>query len=318
LDTKEFFSPRFHYTFGPHEPATLARSGADLVVICPDSDNELSDGTLLRVDQRAQGPGLFEGNPMAGPIQVENAQPGDVIGVEIQRIELDRATGQTGLAPGHGLLPVHLASRPGKDGPAPQIPRLLYRWSIDAQCGMAELINPIGDKPVRVKLDPFIGCIGVCPKWGQSISTLFAGTFGGNMDVPAIKPGATLYLPVYQPGGLLMMGDIHAAQGHGEIIGGAIETSGRIHVRIHLHKHWSIESPRVRDAHRLYAIASDGDLRTAIQHAYAGLLDWLGEDEFGLHRFDAFNLVSQTGGVLIGNLVTSPYSVAAYVPVDAL
>lgn len=315
---REFLSRRFYYTFGPHEPAITVAAGTELCVICPDSDNELSDGSLLRSDQRQQGPGLFEGNPMAGPIHVEGARSGDAIAVEILGIELDRATGQTGLAPGHGLLPAHLLSRPKSDRPAENIPTHLYRWSIDAPSGIARLLNPLGRRDVQVKLDPFVGCIGVCPAWGQQISTLFAGTFGGNMDLPALRRGATITLPVFQPGGLLFMGDIHAAQGHGEIIGGAIETSGRIRCRIDLIKGLSTAAPRLCDAQRLFAIASDGDLRTAVQHAYAHLLDILESPPQTLNRFDAYNLISQTGGVLLGNLITSPYTVAAYVSHDAL
>lgn len=315
---REFVSQRFYYTFGPHEPAISVASGTELCVVCPDSDNELADGTLLRAEQRQKGPGLFEGNPMAGPVYVEGAQTGDAIAVTILDIELDRATGQTGLAPGHGLLPMHLLSRARDDRPAELIPRHLYRWSIDTKQRLARLINPLGGRPMTVKLDPFVGCIGVCPPWGQQISTLFAGVFGGNMDVPAMRPGATLELPVFRDGGLLMMGDIHAAQGHGEIIGGAIETSGKIRCRIDLLKGARIASPRLHDGSALYAIASDGDLRASIQQAYAYLLDVLEAPPYAQHRFDAYNLLSQCGGVVLGNLVTSPYTAAAYLPLHAL
>lgn len=319
---REFLSPRFWYTFGPHLPAITVVSGSELNVICPDSDNRMSDGTLLRDDQRqSAADGAFAGNPMAGPIAVEGAESGDTIAVEILDITLDRADGQTGLTPGHGLLPMHALAPPSVDGPAGAgIPSHLYRWSIDAVEGVARLRNPLGDWPITVPLDPFVGCIGVCPRWGQSISTLFAGSFGGNMDVPAVRPGATLYLPVWREGGLLMMGDIHAAQGHGEIIGGAIETSGAIHCRVTLIKDraTTIDLPRVHDGKQLLTIASDGDLRAAVQQAYAQLIDWLASDEFGLNRFDAYNLVSQTGSTILGNLVTTPYTVAASVPLDVL
>ncbi len=319
MEPQPFLSQRFHYTFGPHAPTLRIAPGATLRVICPDSDNELGDGQLLRPDQRQrfEGGALFEGNPMAGPIFVEGAEPGDSLHVRIERIHLDRATGQTGLAPGHGLLPSHLLVPPGgRSEPAP-VPRHLYRWQIDQADGVAKLLNPLGDRPIVVDLNPFVGCIGVCPRWGQSVSTLYSGSHGGNMDIPLLRAGATIELPVFHEGGLLMMGDVHAAQGEGEIIGGAIETSGQIDCRITLEKQTKLKAPRVRDVLQLAAIGIDGDVRGAIQNAYAHLVDWLARD-YGLNRFDAYHLVSQTAGVMLGGLTIAPYAAAACIPIAVI
>jgi len=255
LAHREFFAARFHYTFGPHEPTLRIDSGTSLRIICPDSDNELADGTLLESGRRHQDSGteLFEGNPVAGPIYVEGAEPGDSLAVRIEEIHLDRTKGQTLLAPGHGLLPIHLLARPREDGSQEAVPKHMYFWEIDPEAWVAALVNPLGDDRMTVPLAPFIGTIGVCPHWGQSISTLLSGAFGGNMDIPAVAPGATIYLPVFRRGGLLMMGDLHAAQGHGEIIGGAIETSGKVDCTIELIKGGRLEAPRLRDAQQLMA-----------------------------------------------------------------
>jgi acetamidase/formamidase len=316
---RDFLSSRFHYTFGPHAPKLTISSGASLRVICPDSDNELADGTPLRPDQRqhAAGTTLFEGNPLAGPIFVKGAAPGDSIAVRIEAVHLDRRTGQTGLAPAHGLLPSHLLVPPPKVGENAAVPRHLYRWEIDPDGHVARLTNPLGTDPIAVPLSPFVGCIGVCPARGQQISTLYSGPFGGNMDIPLIRPDATLELPVYHEGALLMMGDIHAAQGEGEIIGGAIETSGRIDCTITLQKGRAIDAPRLRDPQQLAAIGVDGELRGAVQQAYAHLIGWLAE-EFAMDRFDAYNLVSQVGSLMMGGLTVSPYAVAACCPLAAL
>jgi acetamidase/formamidase len=114
-----------------------------------------------------------------------------------------------------------------------------------------------------------------------------------------------------------MMGDIHGAQGDGEIIGGAIETSGVIDCTIRLLKGKRITNPRVRDPEQIVVIASEGDLRLAIQHAYAGLVEWLASD-FGMNRWDAYNVISQTGRVMLGGVGSSPYAAGAAVPLAAL
>src|SRR4051812_20725200 len=122
----DFFSSRFHYTLGPHAATLRVTSGSTLRIVCPDSDNELSDGTLLSADRRQTDfAGQVQGNPMAGPIFVEGAVPGDSLAVRIEAIELDRATGQTGLAPGHGVLPTDLLL--GSMNASTTVPTHLFR-----------------------------------------------------------------------------------------------------------------------------------------------------------------------------------------------
>jgi len=319
LARQDFFSSRFQYTFGPNEPTLRIASGTSLRVICPDSDNELADNTFLKREQRQQdsGTALFEGNPVAGPIYVEGAVPGDSIAVHIEAIELDRSKGQTLLAAGHGLLPIQLLSRVSETGEHAPVPHRMFYWDIDPEAGIATLTNPFGDDPITVRLDPFIGSIGVCPKWGQSISTLLSGSFGGNLDIPAVRPGATLYLPVFRDGGLLAMGDLHAAQGHGEIIGGGIETSGKVDCTIELIKGRPHTELRLRDSAQLMALGTEGDVNGAVVQAYANLLDWLVKG-FGLNRWDGYNLMSMTGTVMLSNFGLAPYTVAAGIPLDAL
>lgn len=307
-----FQSSRFQYTFGPHAPTLRIHPGTQLRIICPDSDNELSDGSILCPDQRqhADGNELFEGNPMAGPIEIEGATSADSIAIRIDAIELDRTRGQTGLSYGHGLLSAdQLITRPDMEKDI-RIPHHLYEWKIDPAQGVATIVNPLGNRPITVPLAPFVGCIGVCPPWGQSISTLFCGVHGGNMDIPLIRPGTTIELPVFHHGALLMMGDLHAAQGHGEIIGGAIETSGKIDCTINLNRGRRIPSPRLMDDHKIHAIGISADLRDAIRNAYAHLLNWL-VDEFHVNRWDGYNLISQAGTITPGGLGGPIHSVAA-------
>ena len=196
----EFFSPQFHYTFGSHEPLIRIESGDSFCVICPDSDNKLADDTVLPKERRQDGSGndLFEGNPVSGPIFVQGAECGDVLAINIHDIELDRASGQTLLAPGHGLLSsdellqpdeFFSAERGRNDEPVPQH---MYEWSIDPIRQTATIKNPLGDQPIIVPLRPMVGTIGVCPPWGQSLSTLLADVHGGNMDLPILGSGTTI------------------------------------------------------------------------------------------------------------------------------
>lgn len=300
-----FRSPRFHYTFDRHLPTLHIEPPAAVRVICPDSDNVLADGSALPPEARQPGvPEHEQGNPLAGPIHVSGAARGDCIAVHIEHIHLDRREGQTGLAPRHGLIDQDCA------------PCHLYRWDIDLAAGEARLCNPLGDTPIRVPLDPFVGCIATAPEFA-TVRTLFSGNFGGNLDLPMIKPGATVLLPVYHDGGLVMLGDVHAAQGHGEMIGGGIETSGTIDCTIELIRGNPIGSPRIIDRAFLTAVAVEHDLHHAVRRACEHLVDWISLER-RLNRWDVYNLVSQTGSIVMGNLLAAPFPVAARVPLAVL
>ncbi len=250
---------------------------------------------------------------MAGPIEIEGSDAGDCVTVHIESIELDRTKGQTGLAYAHGLLSAdQLIVRADMEA-GQQIPRHLFEWNIDPAQGVATVVNPLGDRPITVPLDPFVGCIGVCPPWGQAISTLFCGVYGGNMDIPLLRPGTTIELPVFRQGALLMMGDLHAAQGHGEIIGGGIETSGKIDCTIDLIRGRLLPAPRLRNERQISAIGVAGELREAVRQAYAHLLNWI-VDEFRFNRWDGYNLISQAGSITLGGLGGPVYAVAAGLP----
>lgn len=317
----EFLSSRFHYSFAAHRPTLTVRPGTSLRVVCPDCDNTMADGTPLSPAQRfVDVPGTLEGNPLAGPIYVEGAEPGDTLSVRIDAIELDREQGLTLLAPRHGLLDDSQVSRPGPvdtNARPADTPRHMYRWRIDTQAGAATMTNPLGGERISVPLDPFIGSIGVSPAGDGRITSLYCGPSGGNFDLPILKPGATMFLPVNQPGALLMMGDLHAAQGHGEAIGGGIETSGKAVCSIGVIKGVGIRHCRVRDAKTLWAIGIHDDLRLAVRAAYAELLDWVAPPG-AVDRYDMYNLLSQTARVVVGNLNGAPYPVAAGVAIDRL
>ncbi|HEX7010091.1 MAG TPA: acetamidase/formamidase family protein, partial [Phycisphaeraceae bacterium] len=283
-----FLSPRFYYTFGPHAPALIVPSGTTLDIACPDSDNAWADGSTLTLHQRQEAAGseLFQGNPLAGPIAVEGVQAGETLAVTIERIILGHQPGQTLLAPGHGAVPSDLLrSSDPTDAP---MPKHLHRWVIAPRSQSATLVNPLGGEPLIVPLRPFVGAIGVCPPWGQAISSLHCGPFGGNLDLPLLAPGVTIDLPVYHAGALLMMGDIHAAQGHGELVGGGIETAGRIVCTVRrVADGRRFDFIRLRHERFVGAVAVEGDLRRAVQCATAHLLDWLSAAG-RVHRWDLY------------------------------
>jgi len=150
-----------------------------------------------------------------------------------------------------------------------------------AERGLASLENaPDGLKNFAVPVRPMLGCVATAPGFGQAgFGTGDSGQgFGGNMDFNEIVEGATVYLPVRQPGALLYVGDGHALQGDGELNGNALETSMDVEFTVQLLPKKSIPGPRVENATHIMAMGLAGSLDDAFKQATAGLGAWLDQD----------------------------------------
>jgi formamidase len=201
---------------------------------------------------------LAANHPLTGPILVKGAQPGDLLQVDILDIEPrpSRRNGFTAILPGFGLLRERF--------PEPY----LVHWRL-AEDGWAESEQIPG---VRIPGAPFCGIIGVAPdpalrleiteretrlgRTGATVAlpeateaipdddriareglrTIPPRENGGNLDVKLLRAGATAFLPVFVEGALFSVGDLHYAQGDGEVCGSAIEMAGRVRLRLDLHK----------------------------------------------------------------------------------
>ncbi|TRO48383.1 acetamidase, partial [Candidatus Bathyarchaeota archaeon] len=169
-------------------------------------------------------------NPVTGPIEVEGAEAGDNLVIEILDIELPDE-GTTAIFPSFGGLEGWLNLME---------PR---RKMCEIREGKVLYVTD-GGKTVELNADPFIGTIGVSPEF-EAITTLSPGRHGGNMDCPDVRPGNTLILPVFRPGALLGLGDVHAVQGDGEVCGVAVEIPAVVTLRLDLQKGRSIGWPRI-------------------------------------------------------------------------
>ena len=207
----------YTYCFS-HPPAARIASGDTVVTKTRDASNDLiqpTDKTTGKLD-------LSRANPQTGPFFVEGAEPGDTLKVHIDKITLNRNWGWGGAMPYFGALAPEFKTMMI----TPPVQDRLYVWKLDARRGVAVLDMPkskIGK--VEVPVRPFFGTIGTAPSGKECISSLVPGAHGANMDFNEVVQGATLYFPVFEPGALFMIGDGHAAQGDGEIMGAAIETS---------------------------------------------------------------------------------------------
>jgi acetamidase/formamidase len=165
---------------------------------------------------------------LTGPIRIDGADPGDVLGIEILQVE-HLGWGWTSVIPGLGFLKDQFRDP------------YLFHWALDP-----EVSRSLG--PAVVPLRPFCGVMGVAPAEDGEFRTRPPGPFGGNMDVRELCAGATLYLPVFNPGALFSAGDAHAAQGDGEVCINGIECPAEVTLRFRVHRHQPLSGPFVESA----------------------------------------------------------------------
>ena len=194
------------------------------------------------------------------------------------------------------------------------VPARRFEWVLDLEANTGTLELPASGKdPVTVELEPMIGRMAVAPDRGEVIWNAAPGNFGGNMDTPEIREGVTVYLPVFEPGAYFYFGDVHGLQGEGEITGTGLETTAEVTFEFDLIKGKSIAWPRIENDEYLMVAGSVRPLMDAFRIAHTEIIFWL-EDDYGLDRWEALQLLSQVGKARIGNVVDPHYTVVAMYP----
>lgn len=185
-------------------------------------------------------------NPATGPIHVEGAEPGDLLKVAVNRIEIDEK-GTVISGEGFGTLGGIL-----KD---------IYTRIVPIRDGKAVFSNEI-----RIPVKPMIGVIGVAPK-DAVVNTGTPGKHGGNMDNTMVGEGAVMYFNVEVPGALFALGDVHAVMGDGEIGVSGLEIPAKVNVTLDVIKGKSVESPMLENDEFWSVVESAETIEEAVQGA---------------------------------------------------
>lgn len=247
---------------------------------------------------------------LTGPIYINGAEPGDVLEVEILEVaprpsanpEYPGRTFGSNAAAWWGFHYNDMIEEPGdrevitiyeldSSGEEDYATALYnYRWT--PQTDPYGVVHEIIDYPgvpvdhdtvdknyevlegVRVPVRPHFGVIGLAPAEADIVDSVPPSYFGGNIDNWRIGEGATMYYPVAVEGGLLSMGDPHAAQGDSELAGTAIETSLTGTIRVTVHKQEDLED-------------------TILEGLYYPLLET--DDEYIVHGFSYANYLADLG-----------------------
>ena len=226
------------------------------------SHNQVVPGTTIeqikktRTDFPGRGP-----HTLTGPIYIEEAQPGDVLKVTLNKI-VPRAYATNFNVPGmFGEFPSVYS-----DGQV----KYLY---LDLDKMTTEFLPG-----VVIPLKPFPGTMGVARKEPGRFGSVPPGEFAGNMDIRDFVAGSSLYVPVFMPGALLWTGDSHAGQGNGEINLTALETAYKeLNITVEVIKGKPLEFPRIETKKSWISMGFDQDMNKAFAQAKAQTVKMISE-----------------------------------------
>ncbi len=277
--------------------------GASLRVRSLDAWGHLERQTVPGEDQ----PTLFperKGHCLTGPIAVAGAKPGDMLAVTFVSLTPD-TWGFTNA----GRKDDAFTRLLDVEGGTPQ----WLLWDIDVPQGTAT--NQLGQS---VKLNPFLGVVGVPPNRPSDFATTPPRSDGGgNIDCKELTAGSTLFLPVTVPGALLSVGDGHAVQGDGEVGGTAIECGMTTDLVLDV-----VRDPPLQSVHALTPTAKitfgfNADLNLATAEALAAMLTWM-QQLYGMERTQALALASTVVDLRITQIANETWGVHAVLRHDAV
>lgn len=238
-------------------------------------------------------------NPVTGPVYIEGARPGDTIAVEILDIQPGywRKAGYTSTFSGLGMLQT---AEKGLQSP------LEARTKIcEIKDGFVYFPSCDQKKIFHIPVTPMIGTIGVAPERERRGTENLGRDFCGNIDLPPVKVGSTVFLKANVEGALLSLGDIHACQGDGEITGCALECQAKVEVRVTVipkEEGRLLTWPQIEDDEYIGVIIPWGydDYTQAVKAGYTELIKVLNET-YGIDIMDAYQLLNLAGEVRIGS-----------------
>ena len=227
-------------------------------------------------------------HPITGPVYVEEAEVGDILAVDLLKIDL-HDYGWQAIVGGFGFLTDRF--------PDPK----LNIHKIDVQ-NKTSMFN---DK-IKIPLKPFPGIMGVAPDTEEMLSTIPPRANGGNMDDPSLVEGTTVYFPVFVKGALFSIGDGHAVQGLGEVCGTAIEAPMTFTYRLRVIK----DKPEIKEPQYetddYYAVTGFGTtIDIATKKAVNYMVDHL-SNNYEISAEDSYMLCSLVGDLKISEVVDVP------------
>jgi len=296
---------QYAFTFGGVPPLARIRPGTALRLW---SEDAFCGALQSTKDLSSEKVDLRFVNPQTGPFYVEGAEPGDTLALHLVALEPARDWAASAAIPFFGGLT-------GTDRVATlqdPLPDTTWIYEVDRARNTVGFVATSADLRVELPIEPMLGTVGVAPSGGEARSSLVPERFGGNMDTPQMRAGATCYLGVNVEGALFSLGDGHYRQGEGEACGTAVEGAMTTTLIVELIKGGAPLWPRIEDDTSWMVVGSSRPLEDAWRIGAVEMVRWLGE-LYGLGPMDGYQLLSQVAEAPIANVCDANYSVVVKV-----
>ena len=224
-------------------------------------------------------------NPIGGPVWLEGAEPGDTLVITIEDIVVGDYSW------------IAIGPKRGPLGQSTRWPELssdyttkVFRHTPGPSGTLRDGVLHFSER-ISWPITSFIGTIGVAPEREVTTSIDGQGEWGGNLDIRDVTVGNRIFLPIFHPGALFYLGDVHASQGDTEFTGTAAETRATVRAKLDVIKGTRIPSMRIEKPESIVAIHAYRPLEAAVETATINLMDWL-ITEYRFTPTDAYCLVS--------------------------
>jgi amidase len=215
--------------------------------------------------------------PATGPIAVEGASPGDGLKVDILAIKPGPAA-MHDVRAGRGFLGEEFTTR----------------WPTVMPIQNGHLEFPGG---LKIPINPSVGLIATTPNEIQQTAS-DSGPYGGDIDMKELTAASTIWLPVFVPGALLVLGDCHAVVGDGAVGGTGAECAAEITLRVTLEKGMGIERPRALTPQYFVTVSYGEDVGEAMRQAVRDMVQFLAHEK-GMEPYTAYSLLSLAGDIRV-------------------
>lgn len=252
---------------------------------------------------------------ITGPVAIEGAMPGDILKVEIIKVEPRVPYGVISNRHGKGALAGEFPKTPASPNPSVNDPASFGNVSIftpiekNAKGEYEGVMKTDSGKSIRFPLYPFMGTMGVAPNTSEPVNSIPPAFFGGNIDINELGAGATAYYPVQVPGAMFYTGDSHFVQGDGEVALTALEGSARATLKITVLKSGrdkipgkEIKQPLAENAEFWITPGLDPDLDEAMKKSTREAIAFL-KNEFGIDEATAYAYLSAATDFQVSQVV---------------
>lgn len=274
----------------------------------------------LKHDFHKDGPHI-----VTGPVEIQGAEPGDILKVEVIKVEPRVPYGVISNRHGKGALVGEFPKKPKQENASPEHPERYGNVSVftpiekNAQGDYEGVIKTGSGKAIRFPLSPFMGIMGVAANTSELVHSVPPSFYGGNIDINELGAGATAYYPVQVPGAKFYTGDSHFVQGDGEVALTALEGSARATLKLTLLKKGKdiypgkeIKQPLAENAQFWITPGLDADLDEAMKKSTREAIRFLNQ-EYGIEEELAYAYLSAAADFEVSQVVDKTKGIHAMI-----